>query len=142
MIRFVLFSSEPSKKDIRLAYQIESQIPKVVVGDPIRLRQVLVNLIANGIKFTDEGRIDVTVTRLLSRDPNIVLEFSVTDTGIGIPENKIATIFDEFSQADSSTSRHYGGTGLGLAISAKLVEMMNGKVSVESEVGARQHVPL
>lgn len=119
-------------KGIRLIKDISSDVQVNRRGDPTRLRQVLVNLIGNAIKFTDEGEIRVNFER--SPDDEMAI-FTITDSGTGISEDKLETIFDEFSQADTSTTRTYGGTGLGLTISRKLVELMGGGISVESEVG-------
>src|SRR5207302_8707200 len=105
-------------------------------GDAARLRQVLVNLLGNAIKFTAKGSVRLDVTRQSTSDSNTVsLRFAVTDTGIGIAPEKQAAIFEPFRQADSSTTRKYGGTGLGLAISQKLVRMMNGSIGVNSAPG-------
>ncbi len=123
------------QKAIELACHIDSSVPDGLIGDPLRLRQVVVNLAGNAIKFTEQGEV-VLRTRIESRgDNNIVLCLAVTDTGIGVPPEKQALIFEAFAQADSSTTRRYGGTGLGLAISAQLVELMGGKISVESQPG-------
>lgn len=107
----------------------------LVIGDAFRLRQVLINLIGNAIKFTNSGRVSVSVTLETSSNTTAICRFSVADTGIGIPSDKIDTIFDEFSQVDSSTTRLYGGTGLGLAIVRKLTELQGGTVEVQSEYG-------
>lgn len=117
-------------KGLELACDIAPGTPRYVRGDPARLRQVLVNLVGNAIKFTDRGEV---VIRLVPEQTG--LHFSVADTGIGIPPEKQAVVFDRFVQAESSTTRKYGGTGLGLAISKQLVEMMGGRIWVESEVG-------
>jgi PAS domain S-box-containing protein len=123
------------QKGLELACHIDSAIPDRLVGDPLRLRQVVINLVGNAIKFTDQGEVVVNITAPVV-DPRVVeLHFSVRDTGIGIPREKQASIFDAFSQADSSTTRRYGGTGLGLAISAQLVDLMGGKLWVESQPG-------
>jgi two-component system sensor histidine kinase/response regulator len=123
------------QKGIELAYDAAPDIPRRVVGDPGRLRQILVNLVGNAIKFTAKGEVLVAVKNSPATSSDIQLQFSVSDTGIGIPVEKHGLLFKAFSQADSSTTRKYGGTGLGLAISARLVEMMGGKLWVESEAG-------
>lgn len=123
-----------NQKGIELIAKIHPDVPDEICGDPTRLRQVIVNLISNAIKFTDEGNVTVAVSSA-EENQRIRLIFSVSDTGIGIPEEKIGAIFDEFQQADSSTSRHFGGTGLGLSISARLVELMGGTISAESKSG-------
>ncbi len=133
-----LLAPKAAEKKLELAYQMEEGVPSVVVGDVTRLRQVLVNLLSNGIKFTAAGEVVVRVRRLSDSGgtPRVGepwrLHFSVQDTGIGIPVDRLARLFKSFSQADASTTRHYGGTGLGLAISKRLVELMRGKMWVES----------
>ena len=122
-------------KRLDLLYQIDSQIPHIIVGDVTRLRQILGNLVSNAIKFTDFGEVFTSVELEKREGDNLTLAFTVKDTGIGIHEEKKKKIFEAFSQADSSTTRRYGGTGLGLAISKKLVEMMDGTIWVESEYG-------
>ena len=125
------------QKGLELLLDIDSAIPEILIGDPGRLRQVLVNLIGNAIKFTHDGEIVVKAS-LAATQPNkdqLVLYISVRDTGIGISEEKFQAIFDSFSQADTSTTRRYGGTGLGLTISARLVELMGGSIWLESAVG-------
>lgn len=121
-------------KGLELACHIAPVLPTIVTGDPGRLRQVLLNLLGNAIKFTEHGEVVVRVQPGLDEDAGLV-HFSVSDTGIGIPQNKQATIFEAFSQEDSSTTRRYGGTGLGLTISERLVAMMGGRLWVESEQG-------
>jgi CheY-like chemotaxis protein len=123
------------QKYLELAYQLAPEVPAYVVGDPGRLRQILVNLVGNAIKFTERGEIVATVALNSSHDEELELQFSVHDTGIGIPPEKHSMIFEAFAQADGSTTRNYGGTGLGLAISARLVGLMAGSIWVESEVG-------
>jgi len=121
------------QKGLELAYDATPDIPRRVAGDPGRLRQILINLVGNAIKFTAAGEVIVEVRNCAAEMGVIELQFSVSDTGIGIPADKQNLLFKAFSQADSSTTRKYGGTGLGLAISARLVEMMGGKIWVESE---------
>ena len=123
------------QKGLELACHIHPDVPDALVGDPLRLRQIVVNLVGNAIKFTERGEVVLRVQAEPRRNANAQLRFSVTDTGIGIPREKQAIIFEAFSQADSSTTRRYGGTGLGLAISAQLVELMGGRISVESQPG-------
>ncbi|HUJ49577.1 MAG TPA: ATP-binding protein, partial [Bryobacteraceae bacterium] len=123
------------EKGLELLLETGRDVPGMLRGDPTRLRQVLMNLLGNAIKFTVRGEVLLAV-RLSSRDSQSVsLEFSVTDTGIGIPLDKQAHIFTAFTQADGSITRKYGGTGLGLSISKRLVEMMGGRIEVESEPG-------
>jgi len=124
-----------AEKDLELACRIDPEVTTALVGDPLRLRQVLVNLLANAIKFTERGEVVVDVKQSTIESHTVELQFSVRDTGIGIPTAKLKSIFEAFGQADTSTTRRYGGTGLGLTISARLVEMMNGKIAVESEPG-------
>jgi signal transduction histidine kinase len=121
------------QKGLDLICDISPEIPPTVLGDPGRIRQICVNLVGNAIKFTDQGEILVTVAPQGGGHQN--LQFSVQDTGIGIPKLKQLSIFDPFAQADGSTTRKYGGTGLGLAICMKLVSMMGGEIGVESEPG-------
>jgi signal transduction histidine kinase/CheY-like chemotaxis protein len=123
------------EKNLKLACQFGPDVPRFVRGDPFRFRQVLTNLIANSIKFTDTGGITVCGEALDQTDHSVTLRFSVEDTGVGIPQDKLPEIFESFTQADSSTTRRYGGTGLGLAISKQIVEMLGGKIACESEVG-------
>ena len=123
------------KKDLELAYQLDSEIPEHVVGDSGRLRQLLVNLVGNAIKFTSQGEVVVRVQLDSRRDYELTLHFSVADTGIGIPEAKHSLVFEAFSQADGSTTRNYGGTGLGLAISSRLAALLGGRIWLESSVG-------
>ena len=123
------------RKGLELAYRIAPEVPPLVVGDPGRIRQVLMNLVGNAIKFTSEGEVVVDVEAHDRTGEGVLLSFAVRDTGIGIPEGKVTGIFDAFSQADTSTTRRYGGTGLGLAITAKLVSLMGGTVSVNSREG-------
>jgi PAS domain S-box-containing protein len=123
------------EKEIELASRFAPEVPDDLIGDPDRLRRIVVNLVGNAIKFTEHGEVVVQVNVEAHTEPDVLLHFSVTDTGIGIPSEKQQHIFEAFAQADSSTTRKYGGTGLGLAISAQLCELMNGVMWVESEEG-------
>ncbi|MCA9054750.1 MAG: response regulator [Planctomycetaceae bacterium] len=126
------------KKGIELAWEVAADVPEAVSGDAVRFRQILVNLAGNAVKFTDEGEIVVSVDRSETppRDPEgVVLHVCVRDTGIGIPADRLQAVFEQFEQADSSTTRKYGGTGLGLTISSRLVELMGGRLGVQSEIG-------
>ncbi len=123
------------EKGLELLCEVAPEVPEVVCGDSTRLRQVVMNLVGNAIKFTDSGEIAVRVEMKSREASDCELHFTVSDTGVGIPEEKRELIFAPFSQADTSTTRKYGGTGLGLTISTRLVEMMGGKIWVESEVG-------
>ena len=123
------------QKELEFCQEISSGVPAAFEGDPGRLRQILVNLLANAVKFTEKGRIRLSVERESADTENLRLHFSVRDTGIGIPPEKHALIFEPFVQADGSTKRRFRGTGLGLTICARLVEMMGGKIWLESEVG-------
>jgi signal transduction histidine kinase/CheY-like chemotaxis protein len=123
-------------KPILLDCSLPPDLPERVVGDPLRLRQLLVNLLNNAVKFTDRGRIDVEVTRLgPEADGALRLRFDVRDTGIGIAPEHLGSVFEAFTQADASTTRRYGGSGLGLAIAKDLVDLMGGRLGVHSEVG-------
>jgi len=130
-----LLTGKASEKGLDLAYIIHEPAPHRVVGDVARLRQILVNLVGNAVKFTARGEVVVSVHSNLISEGRFELHFAVRDTGIGIPSDKIGLLFRSFSQVDSSTARHYGGTGLGLAISQRLSEMMGGRMWVESEPG-------
>ena len=127
------------EKGLELLCEVAPEVPEVARGDITRLRQVLLNLVGNAIKFTNEGEIAVKVRQQAKDEHGLLLHFTVSDTGIGIPENKRDLIFDPFAQADSSTTRKYGGTGLGLTISTRLVHMMGGRIWVESEEGQGSH---
>jgi two-component system, sensor histidine kinase and response regulator len=124
-----------AEKGLELAYHVHADVPDQLVGDPGRLRQVLINLIGNAIKFTDRGEVVVDVQVEQQSKNDVLLHVRVRDTGPGIPADKHQAIFDAFRQADSSTTRRHGGTGLGLAISSQIVRLMNGRMWVESEVG-------
>jgi len=135
-----LFETKIQEKNLQLVKVYDNSIPEVLVGDPVRLHQIILNLLSNAVKFTNEGSITMNV-RLLKEDEKMVtIEFAVTDTGIGIRADKTATIFENFQQASSSTSRIFGGTGLGLAIVKQLVESQNGSINVVS-AGGGGHCP-
>jgi PAS domain S-box-containing protein len=123
------------EKGLELICDVLPDVPETVVGDPTRLRQVVVNLVGNAIKFTSRGEVSLRVAVDSADQETAMLHFTVSDTGIGIPKDKQRLIFEAFSQADTSTTRKYGGTGLGLTISARLTEMMGGLIWLESEVG-------
>ena len=123
------------EKGVKLICQVEPEVPSLLRGDPGRLRQILVNLGSNAVKFTAEGEIVICVSLENVDEETVALRFSVSDTGVGIPSNRIGILFSPFTQADSSTRRKYGGTGLGLAISKQFVELMSGKIGVESVEG-------
>jgi two-component system sensor histidine kinase/response regulator len=124
------------QKGIELAYRVDADVPAMVIGDPNRLRQILVNLVGNAIKFTERGEVSLVVER--GNTPGgSELHFSVSDTGMGVPAAKQSLIFEAFAQADGSTTRQHGGTGLGLAITSQLVELMGGRIWVESPVSGR-----
>ncbi len=123
------------EKGLELSYHIHPEVPRALLGDPGRLRQVILNLIGNAVKFTERGEVLVRVHPESQTEDTVVLHFSIADTGIGISRAARQRIFEAFTQDDSSTTRRYGGTGLGLAISARLVQMMGGRIWVESEPG-------
>jgi signal transduction histidine kinase len=123
------------QKGLELIYDLADNVPHNVVGDPTRLRQVLINLIGNAIKFTSTGEVVVSLAVEASDDTTATLQVAVRDSGIGIPSDKLDSIFEAFSQADTSTTRQHGGSGLGLSISSRLVELMGGHMSVDSEPG-------
>jgi PAS domain S-box-containing protein len=123
------------EKNIKLSAKIDKRIPEYLTGDPTRLNQILLNLVGNAIKFTEKGEVRVEVDMMTETEQEMVLQFSVIDTGIGIPESKQLNIFEGFSQATDDTTRKYGGTGLGLTIVKQLVELQGGAISVKSEEG-------
>ncbi len=129
------FAVRANEKGLELLCDIASEVPETVLGDSGRLRQIILNLVSNSIKFTDHGEVSVKVEVVGEESETRIVQFAVSDTGIGIPSEKLESIFSPFTQADASTTRKYGGTGLGLSISARLSEMMGGKIWVESEVG-------
>jgi two-component system sensor histidine kinase/response regulator len=129
------FAINAHNKGLEFVTKVHPSVSTSVVGDPVRLRQVISNLVGNALKFTERGEIMVEVRKEPGRTDSALLHFSVRDTGIGIPQEKLQLIFDAFSQADSSSTRKFGGTGLGLAISKRLVDMMGGQMWVESQPG-------
>ncbi|RLA73238.1 MAG: hypothetical protein DRG24_00700 [Epsilonproteobacteria bacterium] len=130
-----MISFKAQEKGLELVYDIDKSVPAMIMGDPLRLGQVIINLMNNAVKFTDEGEITLKIKRTHSSTGKECLEFQIIDTGIGLSGEQIGKLFRAFSQADSSTSRKYGGTGLGLMISKQLVELMGGTIWVESEQG-------
>jgi PAS domain S-box-containing protein len=129
-----MFETKILEKNLKLVKVYDKKIPEVLIGDPVRLHQIILNLVSNAVKFTATGKITVNVSLLNETDDDVSIEFAVADTGIGIPESKIERIFDNFQQASSGTSRLYGGTGLGLAIVKQLVEPQGGSITVTSKV--------
>ncbi len=129
-----LFANKIEEKNILLVKNYDHRIPDVLIGDPVRLHQIIINLVSNAVKFTSQGTITISVIMVEENDEKVTIEFSVTDTGIGISESKLEKIFENFQQASSGTSRLYGGTGLGLAIVKQLVEPQGGVITVKSEV--------
>jgi two-component system sensor histidine kinase/response regulator len=131
-----MFSTKASQSGLELVYELDEDVPLQIVGDSLRLKQILTNLVGNALKFTDRGEVFVSVHKKMAlANKKVELEFEVKDSGIGIPEDKLERLFKAFSQVDSSTTRKYGGTGLGLAITQRLVNLMQGKISVSSEPG-------
>lgn len=128
-----MFFVQAKEKSIKLQLRISKTVPELVMGDPTRLTQILINLIGNALKFTKEGNVDIIVDTKVSEGEEIHIQFKVKDTGIGILKEKIAEIFERFTQEKSDTSRIYGGTGLGLSIVKKLVELQSGTITVQSE---------
>ncbi len=127
----IMYKAE--EKNIEIVFSIDSAIPDMLIGDPLRLTQVLTNIINNAVKFTESGEVVIAVRYMHSIDDEEIIHFRIQDTGIGMSEDQIGRLFKSFSQADSSISRKYGGTGLGLAICKRLVEMMGGRIEVESK---------
>ncbi|MDO9159153.1 MAG: ATP-binding protein [Burkholderiaceae bacterium] len=130
-----LLTRKASEKQLALRCTLPADLPERVRGDPTRLRQILLNLVGNAIKFSEQGEVVVTLAYMATDGGQVGVRFTVADTGIGIPAHKLGTIFEAFSQADVSTTRKFGGTGLGLTITQKLVALLGGEISVESELG-------
>jgi CheY-like chemotaxis protein len=130
-----LMSASATQKSVSLVCTSTPEVPEIILGDPSRLRQIIMNLIGNAIKFTERGSIELKLDRVTVEAGKEQLSIKVIDTGIGIPADKIESVFDSFTQVDSSTTRRYGGTGLGLAICRDLAEKMGGSITLESELG-------
>jgi signal transduction histidine kinase/ligand-binding sensor domain-containing protein/DNA-binding response OmpR family regulator len=130
-----VFAERAARSNLDLVYQVEHNVPAQIIADAFRLKQILINLVGNAVKFTAKGEVFICVKLKSNKDEMFELLFEIRDTGIGIPPNKLNRLFKAFSQVDSSTTRKYGGTGLGLAISEKLVNLMGGEIFVKSEVG-------
>ncbi|HYP08703.1 MAG TPA: response regulator, partial [Bryobacteraceae bacterium] len=125
-----------ASKNVAVSAQIDPELPPLIAGDPLRLRQILNNLLSNAVKFTERGRVILRARKVSeSEEGRVTTEIRVTDTGIGIPTDKLDLIFEKFTQADSSISRRFGGTGLGLAITRSLIDMHHGSLAVQSVVG-------
>lgn len=129
-----LFETKIQEKNLKLVSDYDDKIPEVLLGDSVRLHQIILNLVSNAVKFTTEGIITVSVHLMFEDDEKVIIEFAINDTGIGISEDKMETIFENFQQASSGTSRLYGGTGLGLAIVKQLVESQGGNIRVKSKI--------
>lgn len=133
---FDMFSSKSAEQGIDLIYWLDQRLPEIVTGDGLRLRQILINLVGNALKFTKKGEVYINASIKEASGDDLEITFDIRDTGIGIPENKLSRLFKAFSQVNSSTTRKYGGTGLGLVISERLIKLMGGDISVKSKLGA------
>ncbi|MCB0429592.1 MAG: response regulator [Flavobacteriales bacterium] len=131
----LLMKPQAIKKNLDLTWELENSVPQILLGDPVRLKQILLNIVGNAIKFTEQGNIRIHAKPVLSGNTNLYLELKVTDTGIGINKEHLEKVFREFEQAETHTSRKYGGTGLGLTITRKLVEIQGGDIQVDSLPG-------
>lgn len=132
---FLIFDQKVKEKQLDLSYSIDKNIPKTIITDPTRLRQILVNLVGNAVKFTEKGSVKVIVEKISDKEDGFQIQFAVQDTGIGIPDTRLDRLFKSFSQIDASTARKFGGTGLGLAICKHLAEMMGGTIWLKSKFG-------
>jgi two-component system, sensor histidine kinase and response regulator len=132
---FFMLSAKAEDKGIKLSYDISTEVPDVIFSDSVRLKQILINLVNNSLKFTEQGYIKLSISAVSGEGNLLTIKFALMDSGIGISEDQISSIFDSFSQAESSTARKFGGTGLGLAICKKLASLMGGDIWVESKVG-------
>ena len=130
-----LLKIKASEKDIEFNLFLDADMPEYVIGDSVRINQILMNIAGNALKFTKEGEVTISVKKTSDSDNNITLKFTIKDTGIGIPENKLKTIFERFTQADDNTTRKFGGTGLGLNIAKQLIEMLGGEIELKSAEG-------
>jgi CheY-like chemotaxis protein len=130
-----LFELKINEKNLEFVKEYDSEIPRFLFGDPLRLRQIILNLIGNAVKFTSQGKIVFGVKKLKESAQKVTLEFTITDTGIGIEQSKLNQIFNNFEQASKETTNSFGGTGLGLAIVKQLVELQNGQIIIKSELG-------
>ena len=131
-----LMSGSARNHNLKVSASVADNVPQVVRGDPVRLRQVLINLVSNAIKFTEEGGIRIEVSRGQTSQKEVELLFAVADTGVGMSDETADRLFQSFTQADASTTRKHGGTGLGLVICKRLVELMGGKIGIRSAPGA------
>ncbi len=130
-----MYSQQAEKKGINLTFKVDDTIPAMLIGDPLRVTQIITNLISNALKFTEQGSVTVTANLVEEQDNSLIIEFCCRDTGIGIPQSAQEKLFSAFTQADSTTTRRYGGTGLGLSICRSLVGMMGGEIWLRSKVG-------
>ena len=130
-----MFAPQALSKNLELINITRTGVPNRIIGDAERIRQILINLVNNAVKFTDQGTITIESSLVRSKSGLAHLRFRVADTGVGIPAEAMETLFQAFTQADTSTTRNFGGTGLGLTISRQLVELMNGRINVASKPG-------
>jgi CheY-like chemotaxis protein len=129
------FIFKAEEKGICLKFNVDKRISQFVIGDPFRLNQILLNLLSNAVKFTQEGTVSLLIDLVSEDEDNVEIKFNVVDTGIGIPKDKLASVFESYTQAYTDITRRFGGTGLGLAITRQLVTMQNGQINIESEHG-------